>query len=79
MRITCPDHEEIISAGGAWYMPAGHVAITEDDVENIVFTLAGEYEKVMAAIARGTEPSRIRYSGGSPRNSEGKLNSGGWL
>jgi hypothetical protein len=52
MRVSYPDHEEVISAGEVWYMPAGHIPATEEDVENVVFTLAGEYEKVMAALAR---------------------------
>src|SRR5512146_1911530 len=37
MRIKYPDHEEVISAGDAWYMPAGHIPTTEEDVENVVF------------------------------------------
>jgi hypothetical protein len=51
MRISYPDREEVISAGEAWYMPPGHIPATEDDVENVVFTLAGEYEKLMGALA----------------------------
>lgn len=51
IRVKYPDHEEVISAGEAWYMPPGHIPTTETDVENIVFTLAGEYEKLMAALA----------------------------
>jgi hypothetical protein len=51
MRIKYPDHEELISAGEAWYMPPGHIPTTEADIENVVFTLAGEYEKLMAAMA----------------------------
>ncbi len=52
MRVGYPDHDEVISAGEIWYMPPGHLPATEEDVENIVFTLAGEYEKLMAAFAR---------------------------
>jgi hypothetical protein len=54
MRINYPDHEEVISAGEAWYMPPGHIPMTEEDVVDVVFSLAGEYEKVMAALARGS-------------------------
>lgn len=54
MRIKYPDREEVISAGEAWYMRPGHIPTTEEDVVDIVFTLAGEYQKVMAAIARGS-------------------------
>ena len=54
MRVKYPDREETISAGEAWYMPPGHIPATEEDVVDIVFTMAGEYEKVMAALARGS-------------------------
>jgi hypothetical protein len=54
MRVKYPDHEEVISAGEAWYMPPGHIPTTEEDIVDIVFSLAGEYEKVMAALARGS-------------------------
>jgi hypothetical protein len=53
MRVRYPDHEEVILAGEVWYMPPGHIPTTEEDVENIVFTLAGEYEQLMVALARG--------------------------
>ncbi len=52
IRVSYPDHEEVISAGEAWYMPPGHIPATEEDVENVVFSLAGEYEKVMALLTR---------------------------
>lgn len=52
IRIRYPDREEVISAGEVWYMAPGHIPVTEEDVENVVFSLAGEYEKVMAALAR---------------------------
>ncbi len=52
MRIRYPDHEEVISAGDVWYMPPGHIPMTEEDTENIVISLAGEYEKVMALLTR---------------------------
>ncbi len=52
MRIKYADHEDVIAAGEAWYMAPGHIPVTEADVVNVVFTMAGEYEKVMAAIGR---------------------------
>jgi hypothetical protein len=51
MRINYPDHEEVVSAGEVWYMAPGHIPATEEDVENVVFTAAGEYEKLMASLA----------------------------
>ena len=50
MRIKYADREEIISAGDVWYMPPGHIPVVEEDTENIVFSPAGEYQKVMAAL-----------------------------
>ncbi len=58
MRIKYPDREEVISAGEAWYMPPGHIPMTEEDVVDIVFTMAGEYEKVMATITRAAAAHR---------------------
>jgi hypothetical protein len=52
MRVRYADHEEVISAGEAWYMPAGHIPTTEEAIENIVFSMAGEYEKLMSELAR---------------------------
>ena len=52
MRIRYPDHEEVISAGEAWYMAPGHIPAIEEDVVDVVFTMAGEYEKLMAALGR---------------------------
>ncbi len=54
MRVRYPDHEEIIAAGEVWYMPPGHITSTDEDVENVVFTPTGEYEKLMAALARAS-------------------------
>ncbi len=61
MRIKYADREEVISAGDVWYMPPGHIPVVEEDTENVVISLAGEYEKVMTALARargGGEPHR---------------------
>ncbi len=54
MRVGYPDHEEVITAGEVWYMPPGHITSTEEDVENVVFTPRGEYEKLLAALARAS-------------------------
>jgi hypothetical protein len=54
MRIKYPDHEEVISAGDVWYMPAGHIPMTEEDVENVVFTPAGKYEWLMEALGQAS-------------------------
>ncbi len=75
MRIKYPDHEEVISAGEAWYMPPGHIPTTEEDVVDIVFTLAGEYEKVMTTIGAAAASMRSG-SEAAHRPSAGSLPSG---
>lgn len=60
MRIKYPDHEEVISAGEAWYMAPGHIPTTEEDVVDVVFTMAGEYEKLIAAIGRAAASAPLR-------------------
>lgn len=52
MRIKYADGEEVISAGDIWYMPPGHIPVLEEDGVNIVFSPAGEYQKVLAALGR---------------------------
>ncbi len=52
MRVRYADHDEVISAGEIWYMAPGHIPAVEEDVENVVFTPGGEYEGLMAALAR---------------------------
>jgi hypothetical protein len=38
MRIKYSDHEEVISAGDAYYMSPGHIPVVEEDAEVIEFS-----------------------------------------
>ncbi len=52
MRIKYIDHEEVISAGEAYYLPPGHNVVTEEDAEIVEFSPKGEYQKTMEAAER---------------------------
>jgi hypothetical protein len=49
-RIKYADHEEIISAGDAYYLPPGHVPVVEEDSLIVEFSPLGEYQKTMSAL-----------------------------
>src|SRR4051812_9835164 len=66
-RCTCPhwgyvgkgrlivryaDHEEILEAGDAFYMPPGHAPEAEDSTELIQFSPTDQLAEVEAAIAK---------------------------
>ena len=50
LRVKYADHDEVISAGDAYYLPPGHVPVVEEDLEVIEFSPLGEYQKTMAAL-----------------------------
>ncbi len=50
MRIKYADHDEVISAGDAYYLEPGHIPTTEDDTVIVEFSPVGEYNKTMAAL-----------------------------
>jgi hypothetical protein len=52
MRIKYADHEEVISAGEAYYIPPGHNVAVEEDCEVVEFSPKGEYQKTMEVAAR---------------------------
>lgn len=49
-RIKYADHEEVISAGDAYYLPPGHIPVVEEDSVIVEFSPLGEYEKTMTAL-----------------------------
>lgn len=49
-RIKFADHEEVVSAGDAYYLPPGHVPVVEEDAVIVEFSPLGEYEKTMSAL-----------------------------
>ena len=52
IRIKYADHEEVVSAGEAYYLPPGHNVIFEEDCEVVEFSPKGEYQKTMEVAAR---------------------------
>ena len=46
------DHEEIINAGDAYYVPSGHSVLWEEDSEVVEFSPKGEYQKTLEVIGR---------------------------
>jgi hypothetical protein len=55
MRINYADHEEVISAGEAYYLPPGHSMLVEEDCEIVEFSPKGEYKKTTEVAARNME------------------------
>jgi hypothetical protein len=55
MRIKYADHEEVISAGEAYYLTPGHNVVSEEDSEIVEFSPKGEYQKTMEVAARNME------------------------
>ena len=52
MRIKYRDHEELISAGEAYYLAPGHNVVVEEDCDLIEFSPKGEYQKTGVVAAR---------------------------
>lgn len=52
LRVIYADHEEVLSAGDAYYLPPGHNVVVEDDCEVLEFSPKGEYEKTLQVVAR---------------------------
>lgn len=50
IRVKYADHDEVISAGDAYYMAPGHVPVIEEDSKLVEFSPAGEYQATMAAL-----------------------------
>jgi hypothetical protein len=51
MRVIYQDHEELVSAGEAYYLAPGHNIICEEDGETIEFSPRDEYQKTLDAVA----------------------------
>ncbi len=55
IRVKYADREEIIQAGDLYYLPPGHIPVTEEDVEVVEFSPKGEYQKTMEVAVRNYE------------------------
>jgi hypothetical protein len=60
LRVIYADHEEVISAGEAYYIPPGHNGIVEEDIEVLEFSPLAEYMKTMEAVERNTAAMKSR-------------------
>jgi glyoxylate utilization-related uncharacterized protein len=52
VRILYRDREETLSAGDAYYVPAGHTAVFEEPTQLVEFSPRGEYTRTMEVAAR---------------------------
>jgi hypothetical protein len=51
LRVRYEDHEEVLSAGDAYYMAPGHLPLYEEDTDLVEFSPKGEYQKTMEVAA----------------------------
>lgn len=51
IRVKYADHDEILQAGDAYYMAAGHIPVIEEDSEIVEFSAKADYRKRMAVLA----------------------------
>jgi hypothetical protein len=52
VRIRYADHEEVVSAGDAYYLSPGHTTHFDEDTEIVEFSPSGEYQKTLEVAAR---------------------------
>jgi hypothetical protein len=52
MLVRYKDREEVVSAGDAYYLAPGHLAIVEAGSEMVEFSPSDEYRKVHEAVER---------------------------
>ena len=52
MRVKYADHEEVITAGEAYYLAPGHNVLMEEDCEMVEFSPKDENRKMMEVASR---------------------------
>ena len=52
MRVKYADHEEVVTAGEAYYMAPGHKVVMEEDSEMVEFSPKDENRKMMEFASR---------------------------
>jgi hypothetical protein len=55
LRFTYKDHEEIISAGEAYYAPPGHTIAIIEDAETVEFSPSAELQATLEMAAKNLE------------------------
>jgi hypothetical protein len=54
MRVKYADHEEVITAGEAYYLAPGHNVLMEEDCEMVEFSPKDESRKMLEVASRST-------------------------
>lgn len=52
MRVRYADHEEVITAGEAYYLAPGHLPVMEEDCEMVEFSPKDESRRMLAIAGR---------------------------
>lgn len=60
MTVHYDDHDDVIEAGQAFYMPPGHVPDADRDTEFVLFSPTNELQATEAAIVAGMQESSSR-------------------
>jgi hypothetical protein len=55
ISFTYKDHEEVISAGEAYYAPPGHTSTCLEDAETVEFSPTADFQKTMEVAAKNLE------------------------
>lgn len=55
VRITYPDHKEVIRAGDAYYLPPGHHAFYDAGTEAVEFSPNEAFKETMEVVQRNFE------------------------
>ena len=58
MIVHYDDHDEVIEAGHAFYMPPGHVPDADADTEFVLFSPTEQLQATEAAIAAAMQPAQ---------------------
>jgi hypothetical protein len=56
MRVKYADHEEVITAGEAYYLEPGHLPVMEEDCEMVEFSPKDESRRMLAFASRSMAP-----------------------
>jgi hypothetical protein len=56
MRVKYADHEEVITAGEAYYLAPGHLPVMEDDCGMVEFSPKDERRRMLAYASRSMAP-----------------------
>jgi len=55
VRISYPDHDEVIRSGDAYYLPPGHHAVYEAGTESVEFSPIEAFKETMEVIQQNFE------------------------